>query len=91
MFGRWGYFVGSRLFACFPVREKEQDLWIHLTAEDQTRALRDPRVRPHRRFGRRGWVELTIDDIAQMDLALRWLRRGWAAVWRGPAEDEPDA
>src|SRR5206468_932676 len=26
MFGRWGYFVGETLFACFPVREKEHDL-----------------------------------------------------------------
>ena len=25
MFGRWGYFVGETLFACFPVRDKERD------------------------------------------------------------------
>ena len=23
MFGRWGYFVGPRLFACFPLRAKD--------------------------------------------------------------------
>jgi predicted DNA-binding protein (MmcQ/YjbR family) len=86
MFGRWGYFVGPRLFACFPVREKDRDLWICLTVEDQARALRDPRVRPHRRFARRGWVELIIDDPAQMELALRWLRRAWSAVTRSPEE-----
>ena len=30
MFGRWGYFVGPRLFACFPLRAKDTDLWIRL-------------------------------------------------------------
>src|SRR5881628_2273017 len=57
MFGRWGYFVGETLFACFPVREKDRDLWIRLTGEDQARALGDDRIRPHRRFSRKGWVE----------------------------------
>ena len=36
-------FVGDTLFACFPVREKERDLWIRLTADDQRRALADTR------------------------------------------------
>ena len=40
MFGRWGYFVGDRLFACFPLRDKDHDLWIHLGPGDQARALR---------------------------------------------------
>jgi len=35
MFGRWGYFVGETLFACFPVREKEHDLWIRLRPDEQ--------------------------------------------------------
>src|SRR5437667_85799 len=39
MFGRWGYFVGETLFACFPVREKEHDLWIRLRPDEQRRAL----------------------------------------------------
>src|SRR5689334_24415990 len=26
MFGRWGYFAGTRLFACFPLRDKDADL-----------------------------------------------------------------
>src|SRR4029453_12015686 len=30
MFGRWGYFVGNYLFACFPLRDKDHDLWIRL-------------------------------------------------------------
>ena len=54
MFGRWGYFVGERLFACFPLRDKDRDLWVRLTPDDQTRALREPGVRPHRRFARQG-------------------------------------
>jgi len=38
MFGRWGYFVGTRLFACFPLRAKDADLWVRLldVAEDGT-------------------------------------------------------
>jgi hypothetical protein len=48
MFGRWGYFAGERLFACFPLRDKDHDLWIRLTPEDQARALREAGARPHR-------------------------------------------
>jgi hypothetical protein len=90
MFGRWGYFVGETLFACFPVREKEHDLWIRLTAEDQARALGDARIRPHRRFARKGWIELDVDGAEALDPALRWLRRAYATAARGaPGEVEP--
>ena len=88
MFGRWGYFVGDRLFACFPVREKDRDLWIRLSSEDQPRALAQERIRPHRRFGRRGWVEVTVDDPADVSLALAWLRRAHAAALRGTQAGE---
>jgi len=74
MFGRWGYFVGETLFACFPLREKDRDLWIRLSAADQGRALRDAQVRVHRRFGRRGWVEMDIEAPGDVPRALRWLR-----------------
>ena len=88
MFGRWGYFAGERLFACFPVRDKDRDLWIRLAPADQARALREPGVRPHRRFGRRGWIELTIESEADVPRALGWLRRARAAAGRPdpPAE-----
>ena len=88
MFGRWGYFAGERLFACFPVRDKDRDLWIRLAPADQGRALREPGVRPHRRFGRRGWIELTIESEADVPRALGWLRRARAAAGRPdpPAE-----
>ena len=90
MFGRWGYFVGERLFACFPLREQEHDLWIRLSREDQRRALGQERIRPHRRFGRRGWVELEVDDPADVRLALTWLRRAHAAALGGAGEDSAD-
>ena len=61
MFGRWGYFMGEQLFACFPLREKERDLWIRLSPVDQARALREPGLRPHRRFAARGWIEMDVD------------------------------
>jgi predicted DNA-binding protein (MmcQ/YjbR family) len=82
MFGRWGYFVGDRLFACFPLREKDHDLWIHLGPDDQARALREPGVRPHRRFARQGWIEVRIETEADVPRVLHWLRR----AWRGKGE-----
>jgi hypothetical protein len=88
MFGRWGYFAGERLFACFPLREKERDLWIRLSSEDQRQALRDHSVRPHRRFARRGWIEVNIETDGDVARALRWLRRAYRAS--DTAEDEED-
>ena len=88
MFGRWGYFVGERLFACFPLRDKDRDLWVRLSPQDQARALREPGVRPHRRFARQGWVELLVESDAEVAGALRWLRRAWRAAGATPPETE---
>jgi Luciferase len=85
MFGRWSYFVGETLFGCFPLREKERDLWVRLAEGDQARALTDPRIRPHRRFSKKGWVELDVESIEDLGRALRWLRRAHAAATRRPA------
>jgi hypothetical protein len=41
-------------------------------------------VRPHRRFARRGWIEISIADDGDVERALRWLRRARVA-------DVPDA
>ena len=80
MFGRWGYFVGQALFACFPLRPKEHDLWILLSLSDQARALRTPGITPHRRFAHRGWVECQVESPAALARALRWLRRSYESV-----------
>ncbi len=88
MFGRWGYFVGPRLFACFPLRDRDRDLWIRLAPADQARALREPGVRPHRRFAGRGWIELVIESDADVPRALGWLRRARAAAMR---DDDPES
>jgi len=89
MFGRWGYFVGARLFACFPLRDKDHDLWIRLSPGDQPRALREDGVRPHRRFAQRGWIEILIESEADVPRALRWLRRAWNTASNAVgAEDE---
>lgn len=85
MFGRWGYFVGEQLFACFPLRDKDRDLWVRLSSHDQARALREPGVRPHRRFARSGWIELTIESDEDVPRALGWLRRARAAADRDEA------
>jgi hypothetical protein len=90
MFGRWGYFTGERLFACFPLREKERDLWIRLSPDDQRRALADERVRPHRRFARKGWVELNLEGPGDVARALRWLRRAYTAATAAPEQEDED-
>ncbi|MBI1734438.1 MAG: DUF5519 family protein [Candidatus Rokubacteria bacterium] len=88
MFGRWGYFTGDRLFACFPLRDKERDLWIRLSPDDQRRALADERVRPHRRFARKGWVELDVEEPSDVSRALRWLRRAYTAATAAPEQED---
>jgi hypothetical protein len=88
MFGRWGYFAGDRLFACFPLRDRDRDLWIRLGPDDQRRALREPGVRPHRRFGGRGWIELTVESEADLPRAVGWLRRARAAAARPDPGEE---
>jgi hypothetical protein len=87
MFGRWGYFTGARLFACFPLRAKDSDLWIRLTRADQARALGEEGVRPHRRFAARGWIELDVRTDGDVPRALRWLRRAHAASESRPEAD----
>lgn len=91
MFGRWGYFVGETLFACFPLREKERDLWIRLAPSDQRRALADARVRPHRRFAGRGWIELDVEEPEDVGRALRWLRRAHATATRNAHTETGEA
>lgn len=88
MFGRWGYFVGDTLFACFPLSPKEHDLWIRLTLDDQAQALTHAGITPHRRFGRRGWVECRVDCAGDLSLALRWLRRSYETAATGIEGDE---
>jgi len=80
MFGRWGYFVGPRLFGCFPLRPRERDLWIRLVPEDQKRALETPGFVPHRRLAGAGWVECSVETPRDVGRAIRWLRRGYQAA-----------
>lgn len=89
MFGRWGYFTGERLFACFPLAAKDRDLWIRLHPADQSRALREGGVRPHRRFAGRGWIEMDVGSASDVPRALRWLRRAHAAAI-GREKDDDD-
>lgn len=88
MFGRWGYFVGPELFACFPLRPRDHDLWIRLAPADQAQALREPGVRPHRRFARRGWIEMDVASDGDVAGALPWLRRAHGAA-RKRSQAEP--
>ncbi len=87
MFGRFGYFVGEQLFACYPIRPREHDLWVRLSRGDQVRALASPGVRPHRRFAGRGWIECDVDSPDVLSRAVRWLRRGYEHATRS-APDE---
>jgi hypothetical protein len=42
-------------------------------------------VRPHRRFGGRGWIEVTVAGPDDVPRALGWLRRARAAAARPDA------
>ena len=92
-FGRWGYFVRGQLFGCFPVRPQERDLWVRLPLDQQALALRQEGVRPHRRFSRRGWIEMDVETARDIERAVRWLRRAHAGVIARPSaapDDEAD-
>ncbi len=88
MFGRWGYFVGPKLFACFPLRAKDSDLWIRLTAEEQKRALSTPGIVPHRRLSSSGWVEMSVTTTRDVGRAIRWLRRSYDTAKSSVERDE---
>src|SRR5213076_2509433 len=49
--------------------------------------LADARIRPHRRFARRGWIEVDIEGPDDVERALRWLRCAHATVTRGVHAD----
>ncbi len=91
MFGRWGYFARGQLFACFPLRAQEHDLWVRLPLAQQARALAQEGVRPHRRFARRGWVEIDVESARDVERALRWLRHAHGAALARPPDEEEDA
>lgn len=88
MFGRWGFFVGDELFGCYPLRAKDCDLWVRLSASDQARALDSGGVRPHRRFGARGWIECDVVEVGEVPGAVRWLRRAYERLRREPGGQE---
>ena len=58
-------------------------MWLRLSPTDQARALGDARIRPHRRFARRGWVEFDIEGPDDVGRALHWLRCAHATATRG--------
>jgi len=90
MFGRWGYFVGPRLFACFPLRVKDTDLWIRLGGEEQRRALAAG-LAAHRRLGGAGWVECRVEASRDVGRALRWLRRAYDIAKQAVEREERGA
>ncbi len=88
MFGRWSYFVGPRLFGCFPLRVKDTDLWVRLGPDDHRRALDTPGVVPHRRLASSGWVECAVVTSRDVGRAIRWLRRGYQSAKSAVERDE---
>lgn len=77
MFGRWSYFVGPRLFACFPLRLKDTDLWIRLAKEDQRRAVDSGAFAPHPRLGGQGWVVRRVEELRAAGSTISWLQRSY--------------
>ncbi len=87
MFGRWAYFVGSRLFACFPLRAKDTDLWIRLDPEEQRRAL-TAGLTPHRRMSGTGWVECRVATSRDVGRMIRWLKRSYETARQAVEREE---
>jgi len=77
MFGRWGYFVGPRLFACFPLRVKDTDLWLRLSKEDQRRAIDSGAFAPHPRLGGQGWVVRRVEELRDAGSTVSWLKKSY--------------
>jgi hypothetical protein len=90
MFGRWSYFVGPRLFGCFPLRTKETDLWLRLLPDDAKRAVATAGFAPHRRLSAAGWVECPVEDPRAVGRAIRWLRRAHQAALDAVERNERD-
>jgi hypothetical protein len=88
MFGRWGYFVGQRLFACFPLRTKDTDLWIRLTVEDQRRAVDSGVVTPHPRLGGQGWVICHVQELRDAGRAMAWLKKSYERARKSVEREE---
>jgi luciferase-like monooxygenase len=82
MFGRWGYFVGPRLFACFPLRVKDTDLWIRLSREDQRRAMDSGAFTPHPRLGGQGWVVRRVQELRDAGATMSWLKKSYETARR---------
>jgi len=88
MFGRWGYFVGPRLFACFPLRAKDTDLWLRLSREDRRRAVDSGAFIPHPRMGAQGWVVCHVVDLRAAGRTLSWLKKGYENARRVVEREE---
>ena len=88
MFGRWGYFVGGRLFACFPLRAKDTDLWIRLSKEDQRRAVDSGAFVPHPRLGGQGWVVRRIAELRDAGNTMSWLKKGYETARKTVEREE---
>jgi hypothetical protein len=69
------------------LREEEHDLRVRLSRDDRRRAPADPSIRAHRRFARRGWVELNVERPADLPRAGRRLRRAHAVARHLTGED----
>jgi len=82
MFGRWGYFVGPRMFACFPLRVKDTDLWVRLAREDQRRAVDSGAFTLHPRMGREGWVVCHVEGLRAAGRTLSWLKKSYESAKR---------
>src|SRR5438309_1381679 len=71
--------------------QEEEATYRRLMASDHRRALADARVRPHRRFAGRGWIELDVEEPEDVGRALRWLRRAHATATRNAHTETGEA
>lgn len=76
VFGRFGYFANTLLFATVPQNESTLELWIRLSEKDAAELAKNQRasVLPHPVTG---WMRLRVDSDDQLDEAVSWCKRGY--------------
>lgn len=75
IFGRFGYFANTVLFATVPQHESALELWIRLSEKDAAELAKNKRASEHP-HPVKGWMRLRVDSDDEVDEAVSWCKRG---------------
>lgn len=76
VFGRFGFFANTLLFATVPQHENALELWIRLSEKDAAELGKNKRASEHT-HPVKGWMRLRVDSDDQVDEAVSWCKRGY--------------